>query len=225
MPILMYHHIGNPPPGANIYRQDLSVSPEQFEQQLRYLRQQGYKTITLGDLALNLTVGQPLPPKPIILTFDDGYADAYWEAFPLLERYGFAGTFFLVTAPIDGLNPDWLSWEQVKEMHAAGMHFEPHSYDHPDLRNRSFDFVVFQVLASKEAIEARTGEPSRFFAYPSGRWDQFVVDVLRSADFWGAVVTAQGATHTASDLFTLHRVRIQGDDSLEAFITKLNLNW
>ncbi len=63
--------------------------------------------------------------------------------------------------------------------------FEPHSYDHPDMRNRGFDFVVFQILAPKEAIEARTGETCRFFAYPSGRYDQYVIDVLRSADTGG----------------------------------------
>ncbi len=225
VPILMYHHIANPAPSASALERDLSVSPEKFEQQLRHLRQQGYETITLNDLALHLTVGQPLPARPIILTFDDGYNDAYLQAFPLLQRYGFAGTFFLVTAPIDNMNPDWLSWDQVSEMHAAGMRFEPHSYDHPDLRNRSFDFVVFQILAPKGAIEARTGEPCRFFAYPSGRYDQFVIDVLHSADYWGAVVTAQGATHSADDLFTLHRVRIQGDDNLQSFIAKLELDW
>ncbi len=83
-----------------------------------------------------------------------------------LQRFGFTGTFFLITAPIDAQNPDFLSWDQVEEMHAAGMKFEPHSYDHPDMRNRGFDFVVFQILAPKEAIEARTGETCRFFAYP-----------------------------------------------------------
>jgi peptidoglycan/xylan/chitin deacetylase (PgdA/CDA1 family) len=87
-------------------------------------------------------------------------------------------------------------------MHAAGMEFEPHTFNHPDLRKRDFDFLVFQILAPKEAIEARTGETCRFFAYPSGRYDDFVIDVLRSANFWGAVLVEQGATHTADDLLT-----------------------
>ena len=108
---------------------------------------------------------------------------------------------------------------------AAGMRFEPHSYDHPDMRNRDFDFVVFQILAPKEAIEARTGEPCRFFAYPAGRYDQFVIDVLDSANFWGAVLTEQGATHTVADLFTLQRVRIRGEDTLNDFARKLHLDW
>jgi peptidoglycan/xylan/chitin deacetylase (PgdA/CDA1 family) len=225
VPILMYHHIDNPPPDAGPIRQDLSVPPRRFEEQLHYLKQEGYESITLNDLVLHLTVGAPLPPKPIILTFDDGYTDAYTQAFPLLQRYGFVGTFFLVSAPVDANDGDFVSWAEVEEMYAAGMRFEPHSYDHPDMRNRGFEFVVFQVLAAKEAIEARTGEPCRFFAYPSGRYDQFVIDVLISADYWGAVLTAQGATHSVEDLFTLRRVRVHGGDDLDAFIRSLNLDW
>jgi peptidoglycan/xylan/chitin deacetylase (PgdA/CDA1 family) len=179
----------------------------------------------LDDLALHLTIGKVLPPKPIILTFDDGYVDAYTHAFPLLMRYDYVGTFFLISGPIDHENPDFLSWNQVKEMHAAGMQIEAHSYDHPDMRNRGFDFVVYQVLAPKEAIEARTGEPCRFFAYPAGRYDQFVIDVLRSADYWGAVLTEQGATHSTDRLFTLSRTRVHGGDDLDTFIRKLHLDW
>jgi peptidoglycan/xylan/chitin deacetylase (PgdA/CDA1 family) len=221
----MYHRIEDPPPGADAYRRDLSVSPAKFQAQLRYLAQQGYRAITLNDLALHLTVSKPLPPNPIILTFDDGYADAYTAAFPLLQEHGFVGTFFLVTSYLDHRNPDFLSWAQVEEMHAAGMRFEPHSYDHPDLRNRGFQYLVFQTLGPKQAIEARTGEPCRFFAYPSGRYDQFVIDVLHSAGYWGAVLTAQGATHGTDDLFLLRRVRVSGGESLEDFIVRLNLDW
>jgi peptidoglycan/xylan/chitin deacetylase (PgdA/CDA1 family) len=225
LPVFMYHHINNPSPGAGPLESDLSVPPQRFERQLRFLKEEGYEAITLNDLALHLTVGKPLPPKPMILTFDDGYADAYAHAFPLLKRYGFVGTFFLVSKPIDDQNPDFLSWDQVKEMSAGGMKFEPHSYDHPDMRNRGFDFVVFQILAPKEAIEERTGETCRFFAYPSGRYDQFVIDVLRSAHFWGGVLTNQGATHTTEGLFTLRRIRVRGGDDLDAFVRKLNLDW
>jgi peptidoglycan/xylan/chitin deacetylase (PgdA/CDA1 family) len=225
VPILMYHHIADPPPGADAIRIDLSVNPGIFTKQLRYLKSQGYNTITLNDLALHLTMGKELPPKPIILTFDDGYADAYTHAFPILQRFGYVGTFFLISAPIDDDDPEFLSWPEVEEMHAAGMKFEPHSYNHPDMRNRGFDFVVFQILAPKEAIEARTAETCRFFAYPSGRYDQFVIDVLRSAHFWGGVLTEQGATHTTDDLFTLRRVRVHGGDDLDTFIRTLNLDW
>jgi peptidoglycan/xylan/chitin deacetylase (PgdA/CDA1 family) len=221
----MYHHIGKPPAGADEYRRDLTVSPTAFEEQLRTLKEEGYQTIGLNDLTLHLTTGKELPKRSVILTFDDGYRDAYTQAYPLLQRYGFTATFFLTTKPIDGSDPEWLSWEQVSAMHAAGMEFEPHSYDHPDMRGRSFEFLVYQILASKGAIEARTGEPCRFFAYPSGRYDDFVIDVLRSASFWGAVLTEQGATHTSDGLFTLRRVRVHGDADLGTFVRTLRLDW
>jgi peptidoglycan/xylan/chitin deacetylase (PgdA/CDA1 family) len=225
VPILMYHHVAVPPAGAGTLRRDLSVSPAAFEEQLRYLKREGYQSVTLKDLALYLTLGEPLPAKPIILTFDDGYRDAYTHAFPLLKRFGFTGTFFVVTAPIDSQNPDWLTWDQVQEMHRAGMQFEPHSLDHPDLSNRSTEYLIYEILASKGAVEERTGELSRFFAYPSGRYDQRVIDVLRSAHFWGAVLTEQGATHTPEDLFTLRRIRVQADDTLDHLAVKLSLDW
>jgi len=225
VPILMYHHIAKTPAGADALQRDLSVDPKVFKEQLLYLKHEGYQSISLRDLALHLTVGAPLPDKPIILTFDDGYADAYTQAFPRLLRVGYTGTFFLVTSPIDAGNPDFVSWAQVQEMHSAGMEFEPHSYDHPDLRNRGFRYLVYQILGPKEAIEARTGEICRFFAYPSGRYDQYVIDVLRSAHFWGGVLTAQGATHATDGLFTLRRIRVRGGDDLESFIRTLNLDW
>jgi peptidoglycan/xylan/chitin deacetylase (PgdA/CDA1 family) len=221
----MYHYVGGLPANADALRRDLTVSAKNFEAQLNYLEQEGYEAITLNDLLLNLTVGEPLPPKPIMLTFDDGYADAYTNAFPLLKQFGFTGTFFLITKPIDEHNVDFLSWAQVKEMHTAGMKFEPHSYDHPDLRNRGYDFLVFQILGPKQAIEARTGEECRFYAYPSGYYDQEVIDVLRSAHFWGAVLTAQGATHTSADAFTLNRIRVRGGEDLDTFVRLLNLDW
>jgi len=221
----MYHRIDTPPADAGPIRRDLSVLPGSFDAQLHYLEQEGYSAITLNELTLHLTMGKPLPAKPVILTFDDGYADAYTNAFPLLMRHGFVGTFFLTTAPIDAQNPDFLSWDQVKEMAASGMRFEPHSYDHPDLRNRGFQFLVFQIVGPRDAIQERTGEPARFFAYPSGRYDDYVIDVLKSANFWGAVLTEQGATHTTEGLFTLNRVRVQGGDDLDTFIRKLNLDW
>ncbi|MDX9829088.1 MAG: polysaccharide deacetylase family protein [Anaerolineae bacterium] len=225
VPILMYHHIQDAPPGSNALRRDLSVSPQNFEAQLRYLQQEGYQTVSLYDLVLHLTVGEPLPERPIILTFDDGYADAYTQAFPLLQHYGFTGTFFLTSAPIDANNPAFLSWDNVREMHEAGMAMEVHSYDHSDLRSRGYQFLVYQTLGPKEAIEERTGARCRFFAYPSGRYDDHVIDVLRSAHYWGAVAIEQGATHSSDGLFHLRRVRIQGNDALSDFVHKLNLNW
>jgi len=221
----MYHYISEPTPNADVYRRDLSVTPANFEAQLGWLRSQGYEGITLTDLAYHLALGWPLPEKPVVLTFDDGYLDNYTNAFPLLQEYGYVGTFFLVTGPIDFGNPDYVTWDMVQKMHQGGMDFQPHSYRHFDLHGKDLDFLIFEILAPKEAIEARTGETARFFSYPSGSYDQQTVAVLKSAHFWGAVVTEQGATHTSDDLFELNRVRVRGDHTIEDFAELMTFDW
>lgn len=221
VPILMYHYLSTPPAGADAIRRDLSVSPERFEEQLRYLREAGYTSISLHDLALALEIGWPLPPKPIILTFDDGYRDAYTEALPLLQRYGFTATFFLITAPIDQDHPEYLTWDQVREMAQAGMSIEAHGYTHMDLRGKPVDYIIWQVLGSKEAIESRTGKTVRFFCYPSGQYDEPVVRVLRSAHYWGAVTVKTGVEQRSGHLFELERLRIRGGYDLAAFVNLL----
>lgn len=221
----MYHYISVPPPDAGDVRRDLSVTPQDFDEQLRYLKKAGYHFITLSDLIYYLATGKRLPRKPIILTFDDGYRDSYTHAYRLLQKHGVVGTFFLITAPIDQENEEYLSWDQVREMSAAGMEFEPHTYTHPDLREQPVDYVVWQIMASKEAIEERTGKTSRFFSYPSGMYDQRVMDVLRSAHFWGAVTINQGDWQSSQQPFELNRIRMRGSDTLEDFVIKLHLDW
>lgn len=215
VPILMYHYISVPPPDADVIRRDLSIPPETFEEHLRFLKEAGYTSISLADLALALEAGYPLPEKPIILTFDDGYQDNFEVAFPLLQRYGFTATFFLLTAPIDAQDPAYISWDQAIALDAAGMELGAHGYTHVDLRGHTVDYLVWQILGSKEAIEARTHKPVRFFCYPSGQYDDLTIQVLRSAGYWGAVTTAAGDLHHSGELFTLQRVRVHGHYSAQ----------
>ena len=221
----MYHYVSEPPADADIYRRDLSVTPANFEAQLAWLRGQGYTSITLADLVYHLALGWPVPDKALILTFDDGYRDNYTNAFPLLKRYDYVGTFFLVTQPIDNGDPAYLSWDMVEAMHQAGMDFQPHSYRHFDLRDKDVDFLVYEIVGPKEAIEARTGQTVRFFSYPSGSYDDLTIAVLRSAYFWGAVTTEQGATHASDGLFELQRIRVRGRHTLEDLAELITSDW
>ncbi|PJF48453.1 MAG: polysaccharide deacetylase family protein [Chloroflexi bacterium] len=217
VPILMYHYISEPPPGADRYRIDLSVAPQDFEQQLQYLAANGYTTISLYDLYAHLKLGRSLPPKPIVLTFDDGYRDHYEHAFPLLQKYGMRGTFFITTDFINFGNPNYLTWEMVKEMSAAGMDIESHARTHRDLRNRDFQFLVWEILGPIEQITAHTGKRPRFFCYPSGRYDDAVIRMLRSVQTWAAVTTEHGSVHTLANGMTWRRIRVHGRASLERF--------
>jgi peptidoglycan/xylan/chitin deacetylase (PgdA/CDA1 family) len=221
VPILMYHYVSELPPGADRFRRALTVLPENFRAQLQYLADEGYHPIALADLYHHLTQGYPLPEKPISLTFDDGYRDAYEVVFPTLLEYGFTATFFVLATPAHQGSPDYVTWEQMREMAEAGMEIEGHGRDHLDLRGRSYDYLVYQILGIQEAITQHTGILPRFFCYPSGQYDENVIAVVESAGYWGAVTTRWGRTHTYAERYELRRLRIEGRDTLSSFIDKL----
>ena len=221
VPILMYHYVSELPPDADVYRRDLTISPEAFRAQLDYLSEAGYHPVTLTDVYLYLTEGMPLPEKPIVLTFDDGYRDAYEVVFPTLLEYGFTGTFFVLATPAHYRWDQYVTWEQLAEMSAAGMDIQAHGRDHVDLRNRSYDFLVYQILGIQEAIEHHTGIKPRFFCYPSGARDADVIAVLKSAGYWGAVTTDYGRVQSLGDVYEMPRIRIHGDTTLEGLISIL----
>ncbi len=217
VPILMYHYISELPADADVYRVNLTVVPEMFEAQLRYLYEQGYHTVTLQDVYDALATGRPLPEKSIVLTFDDGYKDAHINAMPLLQKYGFVGEFFVLATPAHYESPQYLTWAEMRLMAEAGMSVQAHGRDHYDLTNRAYDFLVYQILGVKEAVEAHTGQPVRFFCYPSGRYDEDTLAVVESAGYLGAVTTQWGATQRLDNRYTWPRVRINGTWSLETF--------
>jgi peptidoglycan/xylan/chitin deacetylase (PgdA/CDA1 family) len=225
VPILMYHYISTPPAGADIYRKDLSVTPQRFESHLQYLVSAGYQVVTLDDLLYALTQGRPLPPKPVILTFDDGYEDNYENAFPLLRKYGMVGHFFVISDFVNAGRPGYMSWEQIQEMAAAGQRFGSHSRDHPALAGKSIDYLVWQALGGVEAIQEHLGYHPRWVSYPSGDYDQQAIKVYKSANYWGGLGVEQGATHTLGEIFHLHRVRVRGSYSAEDLAKLLALDW
>jgi peptidoglycan/xylan/chitin deacetylase (PgdA/CDA1 family) len=225
VPILMYHYISEPPSGADIYRVDLSVTPDRFESHLRYLTQNGYHIVTLDDLLYALAQGRSLPAKPVILTFDDGYEDNYRNAFPLLQKHGMVGHFFIITDFVNEERDGYMTWAQIEAMSAAGQRFGSHSRDHPDLNGKSFDYLVWQALGGTEAIEEHLGYHPRWVSYPSGSYDQHTIDVFKSADYWGGLSTRQGSTHTIDKIFELKRVRVRGSTSAEGLGALLMLDW
>lgn len=217
IPILMYHYISSAPKASDRVRLDLSVSPGNFESELKYLASYSYTSVSLYDIYNALATGAPLPPKPVVITFDDGYRDAYVNAYPLLKKYNMTGTFFIVSDFINSGNPAYLTWDMIKEMSDGGMSIESHSRWHPDMRNRQNDFLVYQILGPIEAITAYTGKRPHFFCYPSGRYDAAVIRVLKSADTWAAVTTQQGATYSLANAMTWARIRVHGSTTLQQF--------
>lgn len=219
----MYHYISEPPDDADKYRKDLSVTPEDFKQQLAYLAESGYESIDLYDLSLAITAKKELPEKPVVITLDDGYRDNYENAFPILQDAGMKATFFVVTDFIDEGRAGYLDWEMVEEMASAGMRIEPHSKTHPDLTGAERDYVIFEALGSQETIAAHTGYTPRYFCYPGGRYDDETMAIIEELDFWGAVTTADGSWHGFDDRFEWSRIRLRNTTALAEFADFVNL--
>jgi peptidoglycan/xylan/chitin deacetylase (PgdA/CDA1 family) len=222
VPILMYHYISDPPQNADKYRLDLSTSPALFREQLTFLVENGYETVDLYDLTLAIVDKSILPDKPVIITLDDGYRDNYVNAFPILQELGMTATFFVTTEFIDQNNPAYMDWAMVEEMAAAGMRIEPHSKTHPDLTIHDRDFIVWEVLGSQETIASHIGYRPRYFAYPGGRYNDEVMQIVSELDFWGAVTTGNGNWHGFNDRFEWGRVRMRNVTSVTDMSAMIN---
>lgn len=218
VPILMYHYVSTPPEDADVYRVDLSVEPDRFAEQLAYLAANGFQTIDFYDLSRAVTMQQQLPPKPVILTFDDGYLDNYTTAFPLLEQYGFKGTFFIVTEFVDREREGYMTWWMIREIAQAGHRIEPHSRTHPDLSLQEREELIWQTLGPQETIAFHIGYTPRYFSYPSGRYNEEVITILQELNFWGAVTTWSGKEHGYADRFEWTRLRVRNNTPLPEFV-------
>ncbi|HVU11879.1 MAG TPA: polysaccharide deacetylase family protein [Phototrophicaceae bacterium] len=208
VPILMYHYVSDLPAKADATRRDLTVTPSEFQAHIAYLAQQGYHTISLYQLDNALLIGAPLPAKPIVLTFDDGYRDDYLNVYPVLRQVGFTGTFFIITGVVDAQNPDYLSWDQIRAMSNSGMDMEPHTVNHVNLRGQSHDFITQQVQGSINDLAGHTGITPHIFAYPDGSYDNNVLAVMRANSIWLAVTTEHGTWETVNGRLALPRLRM-----------------
>ena len=155
--------------------------------------------------------------KPIILTFDDGYQDAFDSAFLLLQKYQLAGMFYLIVNKIG--TPGYLSWEEISEMQKAGMSFGSHTLTHPDLRKLSAASLEKEIQESKTILEQKLGQQITDFCYPSGKYDDAVLQELKKANYQTAVTTNSGISHLKDDPFLLKRLRITEKTDIQAILS------
>lgn len=217
VPILMYHHVGPLPDNPDKIRIGLTVPPDNFEKQLKFLKERGYESIDFYQMYYAIALGWPLPKKPIIFTFDDAYDDVYDFALPVMKKYGYTGTVFVPTQLVDEGRADYMTWDQLMELRAAGWRLEPHTKTHVEVDDRSRDFLVYEIYGSMETLRYHLGYQPRFFAYPSGRNDDNAIKVLQEVGYWGAVTTDSSWYHRLSNAYTWGRVRIGGQYGMQDF--------
>ncbi len=219
VPILMYHHLADLPPSASELDRTWTVSPREFDAQMSWLAQNGYHSITFAQLVAHLKRGQPLVGKPVLISFDDGWAEQYSVAFSTLKKYNLVGAFFVYTNALG--YGQFMTWQQVEEMSAAGMEFGSHTLSHPHLRALTAEAATKEIADSKAILEKHLGKPVIAFDYPSGEYNTAVIDLVRQAGYQCAVTIAAGNKQRADDLFTLHRTRVSYGETLQDWIKRL----
>jgi peptidoglycan/xylan/chitin deacetylase (PgdA/CDA1 family) len=220
IPILMYHYVRTVTDPNDTIGVNLSVTPEKFAAQMQYLADNGYTTLTMGEVHAILAGALPLPTKPIALTFDDGYRDFYTAAWPVLKRHNFKATNYVVTSVI-GLEP-YMTWAMIQELDATGLiEIGAHTRTHPDLRAMGKDKRWDEIVGSKAILEEGLGHPVGSFCYPAGYYTAEVLADVRRAGYISAVTTTYGSKQNIQDALELPRIRVNGPDSLAGWAGKL----
>lgn len=207
VPILYYHHVGFVKDSKDEFRQLITVSPSNFKEQMRYLKDAGFEVISLKDLLLGFEGKKKLSEKSVILTFDDGYRDYYDYAFPILLEFNLSSINFIILNSLD--MDDNLTIPQVREMLNSGL-FEvgAHGVSHAKLTGMALDKMEREVVDSKAALERKLKTNIDFFAYPGGFLNDQVEDAVNKAHYLGSVSTLGGINHTVGERYRLKRVKV-----------------
>jgi peptidoglycan/xylan/chitin deacetylase (PgdA/CDA1 family) len=221
VPILMYHHVGTLPEKADLIRKDLTVSTSDFESEVKYLSDAGYHSVSLSDVYQASLKEQDLPSRPVVFTFDDGYSDVFENAVPILLKYGFTGSFAIITnfPGRDG----YASWDQIKQAHSNGMEIVSHTQDHFDGSNPKYkaDEIYKNLLNSRQDILDHVGVDTNIIIYPFGHSTAMYREEAQKAGFVMGLTVEFGREVDPKNLMLVPRVRVHGIESLEGFIKSL----
>jgi len=231
LPILMYHSISGNLFGISHPFYHIHTLPTVFSEQMRWLRSQGYRTLDLPDAWAALNSGEDLS-KTVVLTFDDGYRDFYTEAMEVLTQCGFTATIFLATdrirqtsARVEGA--DYLTWDEVRELHRHGIQFGSHTVTHADLRSLDPEELEFELGQSKEVIEQNLSAPIDSFSYPFSFPEEdksmvrFVEDLLENFGFDYGVCRILGRASRKSNKLFMPRLPVNNWDDTRLLRAKL----
>ncbi len=203
IPVLNYHQIND------VDENMLTVSTAEFETQMAWLEENGYHSITTAELMDALEGKRPLPERPVLITFDDGYIDNYTCAFPILKKHNMKAIIFLISEYVS-VYPNYLTWEQLQEMQASGIEFGSHTVDHNVLTELSPNSINHELADSKDVLERRLRRRVEFLAYPCGFTNEYIKSRVSAAGYRAAFTVNLGNVHPGDDLYALNRVPIFG---------------
>jgi peptidoglycan/xylan/chitin deacetylase (PgdA/CDA1 family) len=214
VPILLYHRIGVSPIDSQYY-----VPPDKFEEQMKLLHDWEYTVIPIELLVKAIKEGAELPPRPIILTFDDGDISVYTTAFPIMQKYGLTGVTYIVGNYMgtDG----YMSADQIKELAAAGWEIGSHSRSHRDLTKLKPDVQRVEIVDARKVLEQAIGVPVTTFAYPFGFMNDNVGNLAHVAGYIAAMGLGYTSDQGKGNLFWLQRRDVNGTYDIKLFASFL----
>ena len=229
LPILMYHSISScTSPKFRRY----TVDPETFARQMRCIAEHGFTPITISDLTrTTASGGASLPPRPVLLTFDDGFADFASDALPVLTRFGFTATLYIATAYV-GDTSRWLrrereatrpmlTWQELSQIAASGIECGAHTHTHPQLDTIPRAAARHEIAHSKGVLEQHLGRAITTFAYPFGYYTPAVRQLVCEAGYTSACAVHYTMSAVGEDPFALSRLIVTADTSTDAFTALL----
>ena len=209
VPVLMYHHVRPISKISSTVRlPGLYVDSVMFDKHMAALKDWGWKPITTRELTTAMKAGEAVPPRSIIITFDDGRGDNYDYAYPILEKYGFRGVFYIVGDRVGDSGS--MTAAELKEMAADGHEIANHTWTHPDLRTLSYDSMRSQIRRTNDLILSLTGKKPVSIAYPYGDSNSTVRSAANAEGMYLGFVTDDGYRITVERRLDLHRVRVAG---------------
>jgi len=201
IPILMYHSISDSDPNNN-----LLVPVEQFEAEVKWLKENGFTPMLLEDVLKAYNTGY-VPKKPVAITFDDGYSDNYTDAYRILKENKMKATFFIITNNTDK-DSYYMDSNMLKEMKDNGMAIENHTSRHIEFTNISRDEKAMIIQEGIDALKEKVGVDSKFVCYPVGRYDEETIEVEKELGIKAAVTTEPGISSISDGIYSLKRVRM-----------------
>lgn len=218
VPILMYHVINPPPPGAPF--PGLYVTREELQAQVDALAKAGFHAVTMDQMLAGWRGHGSLPAKPIVLSFDNGYQSQYTNALPVLRSVGWVG---VENVQLTGLPPSQggMSEDQVRGLVAAGWELDTQGFSHADLIAISPSELHYQVAVARKEVQRRYHVVTNWFCYPSGHYNAAVIAEIKAAGYVGSTTVVPGWASPSDDLYRLPRLRVLGGTSPEALLAQI----